>query len=97
VNSPNPLSVSPPADKPPRKFTEPPRDFLRDPLQVGISIVGVTAAFGGGGWWLDTRIGSFPIFMFIGAVLGLFGAIYSIIVRLRAQDRQHTKRPSTKS
>jgi len=64
------------------------RDPLRDPLQTGVTIVGVTAVFGGAGWWLDLRIHTFPVLMIIGAALGLFGAIYLMVLRLREADRK---------
>lgn len=63
------------------------RSALGDPLQAGITIVGVTAIFGGVGWWLDRRFHTFPILLFLGAACGLFGIIYSFVLRLRAQDR----------
>jgi F0F1-type ATP synthase assembly protein I len=61
-------------------------DDLRDPLQLGIQIVGVTAAFGGLGWWLDRLLHTFPVLMAVGAVVGLFGIIYLTYKRLRATD-----------
>ncbi|MBI5058476.1 AtpZ/AtpI family protein [candidate division KSB1 bacterium] len=98
MNSPNPQSEPPSEGKPGRrKFTEPPRNFLRDPLQIGVSIVGVTVVFGGGGWWLDSKLGSFPVFLFVGSVLGLFGSIYSIVVRLRVQDSDAWKKSHPRS
>ena len=63
---------------------------LRDPLQLGIQIVGVTAIFGGIGWWLDRLLHTFPFLMAAGSVLGLFGIIYLTYVRLRASDRNET-------
>jgi hypothetical protein len=60
--------------------------YLRDPLQMGITIVGITAAFGGAGWWLDSLLGTFPILMCLGAILGLFGIIYLTYIQLRDSD-----------
>ena len=97
MNSPSQSNEPPSADRPPRKLTAPPRDLLRDPLQIGISIVGVTALFGGAGWWLDSKLNCFPLLMFIGAVLGMFGSIYSIVVRLRAQDAAAGKKQPRES
>lgn len=84
--NPGSVSGSPPPDKrfrPPR-FTA--RDYLRDPLQIGVTIVGTTAALGGLGWWLDSKLHTFPILMAIGAAAGLFGIMYQIYLRLRATD-----------
>lgn len=60
---------------------------LRDPLQLGVTIVGTTAVFGGIGWWLDSLLGSFPVLMALGAMAGLFGIIYVTYLRLREADR----------
>jgi hypothetical protein len=62
-------------------------DSLHDPLQLGITIVGVTALFGAIGWWLDRKLHTFPILMALGAVGGLFGIIYLIYIRLREADK----------
>ncbi len=72
----------------------PPRDLLHDPLQLGLTMVGVTALFGGAGWWLDGKFGTFPILMVLGAVFGMFGSLYSLILKLRAQDRAPKKNDS---
>jgi hypothetical protein len=81
------MTGSPPPDRRPRSgFNPPGRDFLRDPLQLGITIVGTTAAFGGAGWWLDSLLHTFPILMAVGAALGLFGILYATYQRLRAEN-----------
>ncbi len=68
-------------------------DYLRDPLQMGLTIVGVTIAFGGAGWWLDSVIGTFPFLMTIGAALGLFGILYVTVKRLKASDKPGSPPP----
>jgi len=55
---------------------------------MGATIVGVTVVFGGGGWWLDGLIGSFPLFLILGAVVGLFGVLYATIARVREMDKR---------
>jgi hypothetical protein len=75
------MNGSPPPDRPP-----PGRDFRRDPLQLGILIVGTTAVFGGAGWWLDLRLHTFPVLLALGAALGLFGILYATYQRLRSED-----------
>lgn len=54
---------------------------------MGLTIVGVTAALGGAGWWLDSLLGTFPFLMVIGAAAGMFGIIYVTVVRLRSSDK----------
>ena len=65
-------------------------DYLRDPLQMGLTIVGVTAALGGVGWWLDSKLHTFPFLMAIGAVAGMFGILYVIVVRLRDSEKHRS-------
>jgi F0F1-type ATP synthase assembly protein I len=82
-----PPTGSPPPDKRRKSgFRPPARDFLHDPLQTGVTIVAITAAFGGAGWWLDSKLGTFPVLMAVGATLGLFGALYSIYQRLKERE-----------
>lgn len=64
------------------------RRVLNDPLQIGVTIVGTTAIFGGIGWWLDSKLHTFPILMALGAVSGLFGIIYATYLRLKEADRR---------
>jgi F0F1-type ATP synthase assembly protein I len=68
-----------------------PGDYVRDPLQMGLTIVGVTIAFGGAGWWLDSLLHSFPLLMVIGAVVGLAGILYVTVKRLQEMDQQSRK------
>lgn len=62
---------------------QPPR---QDPLQIGLTIVASTAVCGLLGWWVDKKIGSFPILMSLGAMLGLALAIYRTVLVLRRED-----------
>jgi F0F1-type ATP synthase assembly protein I len=81
-------SASPqPKGEAPHQTPTPSRSVYSDPLQLGVTIVGVTAAFGGIGWWLDHWLHTFPILMAAGAVLGMFGIIYMTYLRLRAADK----------
>jgi F0F1-type ATP synthase assembly protein I len=104
LTSPNRLtrSLLPNKDKPDPLHTPAAHDSLHDPLQMGITIVGVTIVFGGIGWWLDRRLHTFPILLVIGAVVGLTGIIYTMAKRLRASDRlneeleSESKRPKDK-
>jgi F0F1-type ATP synthase assembly protein I len=67
------------------------RTYLRDPLQIGGTIVGVTVVFGGIGWWIDTKLGSFPFGMIIGATIGLSGVIYLNYLWLQELDRENSE------
>ncbi len=66
------------------------RNYRRDPLQIGGTIVGVTIVFGGAGWWLDSLIGTFPFGLMIGSVTGLFGVMYINYLWLKEMDRQES-------
>jgi len=68
------------------------RRELNDPLQIGVTIVGTTAIFGGIGWWLDSQLHTFPILMALGAALGLFGIIYATYLRLKEADLRARQR-----
>jgi F0F1-type ATP synthase assembly protein I len=67
------------------------RNYRRDPLQIGGTIVGVTVVFGGAGWWLDSLIGTFPFGLMIGSVIGLFGVMYLNFLWLKEMDRQESQ------
>ena len=94
----NPSNESSPPDPNQRRIIRPPsRDFLHDPLQLGLTIVGITAAFGGAGWWIDSRLHTFPFLMVLGAVAGLFGVIYTTVLRLRQSDRTESQDTDSES
>jgi len=59
---------------------------------MGMQIVGVTAVFGGIGWWLDKLLHTFPVLMSLGAAAGLFGIIYVTYLRLREADRRDAEK-----
>jgi hypothetical protein len=87
--------LRPDPQKPGWGLTNP--DDLRDPLQIGLTIVGVTAALGGLGWWLDSLLHTFPILMVIGAAAGMFGIIYLTYKRLQAFDDSKPRKPDDHS
>lgn len=80
----------PQPDRPRRRFNTL-GDSVHDPLQLGITIVGVTVLFEAAGWWLDRILHTFPILMALGAMLGLFGIIYLTYIRLREADKDQSK------
>ncbi|MCB9366116.1 MAG: AtpZ/AtpI family protein [Calditrichaeota bacterium] len=70
------------------------KDFVpprQDPLQIGLTIVVSTAVFGLVGWWVDKKIGSFPILMSLGSILGFALSIYRTVLVLRSQDSNSDK------
>jgi hypothetical protein len=82
----NSANASPPPNRRSRSNLSP-RNYLHDPLQVGLTIVGTTAAMGLLGWWLDSKLHTFPILMALGAAAGLFGIMYQLYLRLRDSDK----------
>lgn len=84
MNNPNPSTGPKPPEN--RRVAGPPRDYLHDPLQLGLTIVGTTVLLGLCGWWLDKKFHTFPLLMVIGAVLGMFGIIYSTVKRLKQDE-----------
>ncbi len=63
--------------------------------QVGFGIAGPLVVFIGGGVFLDKKVGTSPLFLFIGLFLGLLGAGYAIydLVRKMPSGRQPPRRP----
>lgn len=48
-----------------------------------------------GGWWIDSLAGTKPLFMVVGAVLGVTGATIKIVVAYRLAMAEHASmRPS---
>lgn len=48
-----------------------------------------------GGWWIDTSVGTTPLFTVVGAILGAVGATIKIVVAYRlAMAEQAAMRPS---
>ncbi|NUO18002.1 AtpZ/AtpI family protein [bacterium] len=62
---------------------QPPR---QDPLAIGLTIVAATALFGIIGWWIDSKLKTFPLLMTVGAVVGFAAALYRTILLIRNLD-----------
>ena len=45
-------------------------------LSIGTSLAATVLLGVGGGYWLDRRFGTTPVFLLIGSALGLFAALY---------------------
>ncbi len=53
-------------------------------LGMGITAASVLAAGIALGWLADLLFGTFPVFVFVGVVLGVLGAASFLIVRFRS-------------
>jgi len=49
---------------------------------VGLQFALTFLAMGALGWWLDGRLGSSPLFLILGILVGAAGAMYSLVRRL---------------
>lgn len=52
-------------------------------LTMGLTAAGVVAAGIGLGWLVDALAGTFPIFLLVGILLGLVGAVAYMISKFR--------------
>lgn len=52
-------------------------------LTMGLTAAGVVAAGIGLGWLVDALAGTFPIFLLVGILLGLVGAVTYMISKFR--------------
>jgi hypothetical protein len=68
----------------------------RDTASLSLAHVGLTygasvALYGLGGWWLDGKLGTSPLFLLIGVGLGAIGGflwVYREVVRVESQARE---------
>ena len=54
---------------------------------LGFQLVLSMGLFLLGGWWLDGKIGTTPLFTIVGAMLGATAAIYNMIRELLGKSR----------
>ncbi|MFP4145812.1 MAG: AtpZ/AtpI family protein [Phycisphaeraceae bacterium] len=47
-------------------------------LGAGAEVGLVTAAMCLLGWWIDTKLGTFPILLLVGAAMGIVGGLYNL-------------------
>jgi F0F1-type ATP synthase assembly protein I len=52
-------------------------------LGIGITTAGVLAAGLALGWLVDALLGTIPIFIFVGLVLGIVGAVSYVVIQFR--------------
>ncbi|MDQ3930477.1 MAG: AtpZ/AtpI family protein [Chloroflexota bacterium] len=63
--------------------------------QLGFAIACPMVAFIGGGAWLDNRLGTMPLLIFAGILLGILaaaGTLYQVL-RMQPQRLERSKRP----
>ncbi|NMB36358.1 MAG: AtpZ/AtpI family protein [Firmicutes bacterium] len=70
-------------------------NFLRYAnLAISFGLTMVAAVFLGiyGGWWVDRRLGTFPVFMLIGIFLGVGAGFYSLWSELAGLTEKESKK-----
>lgn len=73
------MASQPRPSKPPPR---PPGNARREPnpwslVGLGFEFAGMLVLLTLGGWWLDERWGTGPLFMLIGLAIGLIGGVYN--------------------
>jgi ATP synthase protein I len=57
-------------------------------LGLGMTLAVTVLAGLGGGYWLDGRLGTRPVFLLLGGALGLGAALYHFVRTVAEQDRR---------
>jgi F0F1-type ATP synthase assembly protein I len=57
-------------------------------LGLGTTLAVTVLAGLGGGYWLDGRLGTRPLFLLLGGVLGLAAALYHFFRAVATQDKR---------
>jgi F0F1-type ATP synthase assembly protein I len=61
-------------------------------LGLGMTLAVTVLAGLGGGYWLDRRLGTHPVFLLVGAVLGVSAALYHFF-KVVAELNTHNSGP----
>jgi F0F1-type ATP synthase assembly protein I len=75
------------------------RESLREAgpyLHLGWQFLGVIVVFAGGGYWLDSRLGTLPGLTILGVALSM-GVILLLVLKVDAEARTRKKRRERKS
>jgi ATP synthase protein I len=59
-------------------------------LGLGTALAATVLAGVGGGYWLDGRLGTRPVFVLLGSVFGLGVAMYQFFKTVAGQDKRQT-------
>jgi F0F1-type ATP synthase assembly protein I len=82
-----PAQPSDPGDKEPG--TPAPNAFGRY-AGMGLSYALTILAFGWLGWWVDGKLGTIPVFLIAGVLVGFVGGLISMVKRVpKARERRH--------
>lgn len=69
-------------------------------MHLGLTYAASVALYGLGGWWLDGRLGTLPLFTLLGVLLGAsagFLWIYREVQRAEARERDERRRDAAVS
>lgn len=62
-------------------------------MHLGLTYAAAVVLYGLGGWWLDGRLGTLPLFTLLGVFLGAFAGFLWIYREVqRAEDRERRRR-----
>lgn len=64
-----------------------PSPYFLVAFDFGYTLLAAVVLFGGLGWWLDGRVGTAPLFLIAGILLGLAVAFSSLLRRLNAMAK----------
>ena len=53
-----------------------------DAIAAALTFAVAVGLFTGGGWWLDRQLGTLPVFLIVGALLGLAGGFLHVVRKL---------------
>jgi F0F1-type ATP synthase assembly protein I len=69
-------------------------------MHLGLTYAASVALYGLGGWWLDGRLGTLPLFTLLGVLLGAFAGflwIYREVQRAENQERRDRQRDAAEA
>lgn len=83
--------MSPPPEKPGAPDSHAGKDWTRalreaaPYLGIGTSMAVTVLLCVGGGYWIDAKLGTKPVFFLLGAAFGLFAAFYNFIKTVKGR------------
>ncbi|HDY64819.1 MAG TPA: AtpZ/AtpI family protein [Phycisphaerae bacterium] len=58
---------------------------------AGVEFFVIIGVLLGGGYWLDTRLGTLPLWTLVGLAVGFAGALYRLVRQVRPKNRTETE------